>query len=244
MRYLLEISYKGTKFNGWQIQPNGVTVQEKLITAISTVLKHKVELMGSGRTDTGVHAEQQYAHFDTHVALGDKFLRGVNALIPYDIAVLSFKQMEEEFHARYDAITRAYRYRIQFSKNPFGREMYTFLPYSVDLNKMNEASLLLLQHKNFQSFSKVRTQVKTFDCTISEAYWYWEDNKTLTFYIKANRFLRGMVRAIVGTLLEVGKGTMSLEEFGRVIEAKDRKEAKAAVPPEGLYLVEVNYDFA
>lgn len=241
MRYLLEVSYKGTNYNGWQIQPNGTTVQGILIKALETILKQKIDMMGSGRTDTGVHAEQQFAHFDTLDPVNEKFLRSVNALISHEISAISVKEVPESFHARYDATSRAYRYRIQFKKNPFGRELYTFIPYSVDVDAMNKAASQLLKHTNFQSFSKVRTQVKTFDCDITEAYWYWENNETLTFYIKANRFLRGMVRAIVGTLLEVGKGEISIEDFETIIQTKDRKAAKAAAPAQGLYLVEVNY---
>lgn len=241
LRYLLEVSYKGTNYNGWQIQPNGTTIQGTLIKALETILKQKVDMMGSGRTDTGVHAEQQFAHFDTETVINEKFIRSVNALIGYEISALSVKEVPVEFHARYDATSRAYRYRVQFKKNPFGRELFTSLPYTVDVEAMNKAANLLLKHTNFQSFCKVRTQVKTFDCDITEAYWYWENEETLTFYIKANRFLRGMVRAIVGTLLEVGKGDMSLNEFETIIEAKNRREAKAAAPSQGLYLVEVNY---
>lgn len=243
MRYLLEVSYKGTNYNGWQIQPNGVTIQGQLIVALETILKQKIEMMGSGRTDTGVHAEQQFAHFDTKNPISniERFIRSTNALIGYEISVTNIKEVQKKFHARYDAKTRAYRYRVQFKKNPFQKELFTLLPYSIDIDLMNNAASKLLHHNDFQCFSKVRTEVKTFNCDVSEAYWYWEDEMTLTFYIKANRFLRGMVRAIVGTLFEVGKGDISLEDFERIIESKQRKQAKAAAPAHGLYLVEVNY---
>jgi len=242
LRYLLALSYKGTNYHGWQIQPNANTVQAEINKALGVVLQKEIKVTGSGRTDTGVHAEQQFAHFDFETNLPSRFLNGVNAVLPTDIAVHDIKQVADDFHVRYSAISRAYRYRVQFEKNAFGKEFYCLVHSGkLDVEKMNEAASILLNHIDYQSFSRVKTQVKTFDCTVSEAYWYWEDDKTLTFYVKANRFLRGMVRTLVGTLFLVGRGSISVSDFEDIIKAKDRREASTAIVPKGLYLVEVNY---
>ena len=240
MRYLLELAYDGTKYHGWQIQPNSNTLQAEVNKALSTILREEITTLGSGRTDTGVHAEQQFVHFDTEQQITEKIIQQLNGISNDDIAYYSIKEVSADFNVRFDAISRAYRYRIENTKNPFLLNQYYRYHKLVDVEAMNKAAQLLLEYTNFECFSKVHTEVKTFNCTIMQAEWYQTGHK-LEFYIKANRFLRGMVRAIVGTLLEVGLGKISINEFREIIESKNRNNAGRAVPPEGLFLVEVNY---
>jgi len=240
-RYFLEIAYKGTKYHGWQIQINAHTVQKELENAISILLERPTGIMGSGRTDTGVHASQQFLHFDSEIEL-DKtdFLKKLNGILPKDIAVYDIKRVKNDAHARFDALWRSYIYRITLRKDPFEQESAWLLYKNPDIQKMNEAAKLLLTHEDFQCFSKVKTDVNTFNCKIIEAYWEQNDSQLL-FHITANRFLRGMVRAIVGTLIGVGTDAMSITDFKQVLESKDRSKAKAAAPAQGLYLCRVTY---
>lgn len=240
MRYLLELAYDGTNYHGWQVQPNAKTVQAEVNKALSTILREKITTLGSGRTDTGVHAEQQFVHFDTDQPIANKLIQQLNGISPNDLAFYTIKEVHADFNVRFDALTRAYCYRIENSKNPFLLNQYYRYHKSVDLEAMNKAAAILLEYTDFECFSKVHTEVKTFLCTISKAEWKQQGHK-LEFYIKANRFLRGMVRAIVGTLLEVGLGTLTTQQFREIIESKNRKNAGRAVPAEGLFLVEVNY---
>ncbi len=240
MRYLLELAYDGTNYHGWQVQPNANTVQAEVNKALSTVLREEITTLGSGRTDTGVHAEQQFVHFDTEQQLTDKVIQQLNGVSPNDLAFYTIKEVSADFNVRFDAISRAYRYRIESAKNPFLLNQYYRYHKPVNVEAMSQAAKILLEHTDFECFSKVHTEVKTFQCTIMQAEWKQEENK-LEFYIKANRFLRGMVRAIVGTLLEVGLGKISEQQFREIIESKNRNNAGRAVPAEGLYLVEVNY---
>lgn len=242
MRYLIECSYKGTAFHGWQIQPNAITVQEQIEKALSVILKQKIEISGSSRTDTGVHAFQQFAHFDSmkEIPNVDKFTHSMNGFLPREIAIKRISLVKDDFHSRFDATHRRYLYRIIQAKNPFWYEMAYFLKANLDLDLMNKAGEILTQYIDFQCFSKVKTDVNTFDCKIEFAYWERQE-QFLLFHIKADRFLRGMVRAIVGTMLEVGTGKMQLTDFEQVILSKSRNKAGRAVPPEGLTLVEVGY---
>ncbi len=240
MRYLLELAYDGTNYHGWQLQPNANTVQAEVNKALSTVLREEITTLGSGRTDTGVHAEQQFVHFDTEQLLTDKLIQQLNGVSPNDLAFYTIKEVSAGFNVRFDAISRAYRYRIESAKNPFLLNQYYRYHKPVNVESMNQAAKILLEHTDFECFSKVHTEVKTFQCNIMQAEWKQEGNK-LEFYIKANRFLRGMVRAIVGTLLEVGLGKISAQQFREIIESKNRNNAGRAVPAAGLYLVEVNY---
>lgn len=239
-RYMIKLSYKGTNYHGWQIQPNATTVQGVVNKALSIILNSNIDTTGSGRTDTGVHAEVQVIHFDVANTLDDKFIYKLNGILPADIAVQEVKNVSTEFHARFDASSRAYQYRIKKIKDPFLQNSYYRFSYSLDVQLMNRAASTLLNYSNFESFSKVKTDVKTFDCTITEAYWE-QLGDLLQFNIKANRFLRGMVRALVGTILDVGLKKITIEEFENIIKAKDRTKAGRAVPPEGLFLTEVNY---
>lgn len=244
MRYFIETSYKGTHFHGWQKQPNALTVQEELEKALAVILRQPVEIIGSSRTDAGVHAEQQFAHFNwesSPLAI-DRIVLGLNSVLPQDISVKKLILVGDDIHSRFEATHRCYEYRLFRQRSPFFSDLvYVFRP-DLDLNKMNEAAKLLLQYNDFECFSKIHTDVKTFICQIEYAFWQTTPNG-FTFHIKANRFLRGMVRAIVGTLLEVGRGRMSIQEFEQIILSKNRKNAAAQAPACGLFLTEVGYEW-
>ena len=242
MRYLIECSYKGTKFHGWQVQPNAESVQECIENALSMILKQKIEIMGSSRTDTGVHAAQQFAHFDYENLIPElgRVANSMNGILSKDITIKQISLVKDDFHSRFDATHRRYLYRILKEKNPFWNEMAYFRKTKLDIDLMNKAGELMNIYVDFQCFSKVKTDVKTFDCKIEFAYWEQQD-EFLLFHIKADRFLRGMVRAIVGTMIEVGAGKLSLDDFEQIILSKNRNNAGRAVPAEGLTLVEVGY---
>lgn len=242
MYFVLDISYKGTNYHGWQIQNNALTIQNVINSALSTLLLHGVATLGSGRTDTGVHARQQFVQFETG-AIGDyaKFVFQLNAILPKDIFVKHLYTTQEGFNVRFDAVKRTYVYQISLQKNPFLIDLCCFyFQRSVDVNLLNECSKLLLEENDYQSFSKYKTNVNHFDCNIYEAYWESVDDM-LYFNITANRFLRGMVRALVGTLLEVGTKKIDINKFQEIMLARDRKAAKHAVPAQGLFLSKVDY---
>ena len=241
MRYFLELAYRGTHYHGWQRQPNGLSVQEVLETALTIILRDPVALVGSGRTDTGVHAGQQFAHFDTERPLPPNLIRSLNSLIPGDVAVYACFPVRDDDHARFTATHRHYQYEVIRRKDPFRDGLAYVFTLPLDVDRMNEAAGRLLNYCDFESFSKVKTDVKTFNCRIDVACWVEKPDGDLTFHIRADRFLRGMVRAIVGTLLDVGQGRLSVADFDRIIDAKDRKRAGRAAPAEGLSLVEVGY---
>jgi tRNA pseudouridine38-40 synthase len=242
-RYLLQISYKGTRYFGWQKQTNEITVQEVIEKTLSTVLREEIAVVGAGRTDTGVHASFYVLHFDVNNEIEDpeKLMYGLNRFLPGDIAIQKIKKTGENFHARFSAVSRTYKYYISTGKDPFSVE--TSFQYTKPLNveMMNEAARVLFEYSDFTSFAKLHTDVKTNICKIFQAEWKTENNQ-LVFTIKADRFLRNMVRAIVGTLLEVGKGKMSVDEFRKIIEKKDRGAAGTSVPPQGLFLVDIEYN--
>ncbi len=241
MRYFLDLAYKGTNYHGWQIQKNAVSVQETINQALSTLLQQKTECVGSGRTDTGVHASHQIAHFDTSVEMDlTKFQYKLNVLLPFDIAVNSIKQVKEEAHARFDAVRRSYYYCIHSKKDPFKSGYSYFYSQPLDLNLIRQAIALLKENRNFQAFSKVKTDVKTFECEIFDISWETSEDGH-RFVVSADRFLRGMVRALVGTLLDVGHAKTSLEDLKIILKSGNRSMAGRAVPPEGLYLHSVDY---
>lgn len=241
MRYFIELSYKGTNYHGWQIQPDASSVQEEITKALATILQEKILLVGAGRTDAGVHASQMFAHVDTVKKLTDDYVHKLNAILPNDIVIKSIKEVSDETHARFDAVSRTYEYRILLGRDPFLLETtWQLHQKNLQIEKMNEAANLLFEYEDFESFSKVKTDVNTFNCTIMKAVWTLED-KHLIFHIKANRFLRNMVRAIVGTLIEVGLGKKTVEDFRKIIESKKRSEAGLSVPAKGLFLTEVCY---
>ncbi len=243
MRYKIVLSYVGTKFHGWQIQPNKASIQESLENAVAIIQQEDISIVGAGRTDTGVHAKNYVAHFDSRKEIIDTllFLHKINSLVHKDIAVHSIEEVEADFHARFDALTRAYEYRIHTHKNPFLNERSFYYKVNFDIDKMNEASALLIQHKDFQCFSKAKTQVHTYLCDVYEAKWTKLNDNEYLFYIKANRFLRNMVRAIVGTLIEVGVGKISTSDVAHIIASKNRSNAGKSVPAEGLCLTEITY---
>ena len=240
MRYFLELAYRGSAYHGWQRQPNAVTVQEKVEDALAILLREPVEVVGAGRTDTGVHARQLFAHFDLEAELSPDFVFKMNSVLPMDIAVRSLLKMKPEAHARFDALSRTYEYHVVLEKDPFSLESAYFLKRKPDLKKMNEAAKMLMEYSDFKCFSRSRTDVRTYTCRIEEAYWE-KRGESLMFNIKADRFLRNMVRAVVGTLLEIGWGKLEIEELHQIIKSKNRSEAGASVPAHGLYLTKVEY---
>lgn len=241
MRYFLDVSYHGAAYHGWQRQANAHTVQQELEEALSKILSQNIDVAGSGRTDTGVHAKKQVVHFDAETTmLTEQIHYKLNGILPDDISINNCRKVKDEAHARFDALERGYHYFIHQKKNPFLVGQSYFYSHSLDIEAMNQAADILLGKQDFESFSRVKTEVNHFICEIFTARWYTE-NDQLIFNVRANRFLRGMVRALVGTLLEVGRGKLSVEDFVSIIAAKDRTKAGRAVPPHGLYLSEVNY---
>ena len=247
MRFFITLSYDGTRYHGWQIQPNGDTIQQRLQEALCTLLRQPVEVVGAGRTDTGVHARMMVAHFDWEgeEIVNDKWLDDLayklNKLLPQDIAVQEVRQVSDDMHARFSATSRTYHYFIHTYKDPFLAAYSWQIPFKLDFEEMNEAAKALLEYKDFTSFSKVNTDVKTNLCDIKEAYWEEVAQGQWRFTITANRFLRNMVRAIVGTLVEVGRGRLTTEDVRRIIEAKDRCQAGESVPAQGLFLAIIKY---
>jgi tRNA pseudouridine38-40 synthase len=240
MRSLIELAFKGTAYHGWQIQKNAHSVQSELQNVLSTILNEPIETVGCGRTDSGVHARQFFAHFDSKTPLDKHLLSRINSMLPPDIAVKGFREVGDDFSARYDARKRSYEYHILHFKDPFRKEFSCFMTARPDIEKMNGAALILFEFEDFSAFSKSNTQVNHNNCTIHEALWV-KENDELVFYITANRFLRNMVRAIVGTLLRVGKGEISADDFRKVIESKSRVNAGTSVPAAGLFLTRVEY---
>ena len=240
MRYFLELAYFGKAYHGWQRQPNAISVQETVENAISTILRQKIEITGAGRTDAGVHASQLYAHFDTGEKLDSAFAFRLNSLLPKDIAIHDLFQVNSEAHARFDAISRSYEYHLVKRKDVFKVETAYYIQKEIDLLKMNEAASILLDYSNFKSFSRSRTDVKTYNCTIKYAFWEKAGDE-LIFHIKADRFLRNMVRAIVGTLLQIGIGKQEVQWMHEIIQSGDRSKAGASVPAHGLFLTKIEY---
>ncbi len=241
LRYFIELSYNGKNYHGWQIQPDVVSVQEKVNHAVSTITQQKIEVVGAGRTDTGVHASQMFAHFDIEKELIGDVPHKLNSLLPRDIVVYNVFQVNDEKHARFDAISRSYEYKIWLGRNPFLLDFsWQIHSQKIDIDLMNDAAKLLLEFTDFQTFSKVKTDVYTYNCDITEAVWKQKGNE-LTFHITANRFLRNMVRAIVGTLIDVGLERIDKENFRKIIESKNRSNAGLSVPAKGLFLTNIKY---
>ena len=242
MRYYLQLSYLGTHYHGWQKQLDKISVQSQINHALETALQETVDVVGAGRTDTGVHASGYVAHFDCEQQILDfkKLIFKLNSILPPDIAVHDLKKVNEDFHARFDAISRTYEYSIVQFKDPFSLGRSYFVKNELDVDAMQKASNLLFNHKNFKSFSKVKTDVYTFDCDIKKATWHQNEHHFL-FEISANRFLRNMVRAIVGTLVEVGLHKISVKDFNEIILAQDRSKAGKSVPAHALVLKQIEY---
>ena len=241
MRYFIEIAYNGKNYFGWQRQPEQITVQQILEETISTLLRAEIKITGAGRNDTGVHAKQLFAHFDfDEIENFDEFIFRMNSFLPKDISVKNIFEVKDNTHARFDAVEREYEYVISLGKDPFSQD-FTFQIHNVpNVALMNQAAEMLLAHRDFQCFSRSKTDVKTYNCTIVKAFWEAKDNR-LIFTIAADRFLRNMVRAIVGTLLDVGYGKTTLEDFKAILKSKSREEAGASAPAHGLYLTKVIY---
>ena len=241
MRYFITFSYNGTDFHGSQSQPNGNTVQAEMEAAFATILRQPVPLIFAGRTDAGVHAEKMVAHFDVEKAVPDNFGARLNNLLPLSIAISDLRPVRDDAHARFDATARTYRYRITTRKDPFLYITHTRVAPGLDFEAMNQAAALLLGKQDFASFCRVHTDVKTTICDVSEAKWVRESETEYSFLITADRFLRNMVRAVVGTLFEVGRGHMPPEAMTDVINAHHRSSAGHSAPAEGLSLVEIIY---
>lgn len=243
LRYFIEFAYNGTHYHGWQKQPNVISVQEVLEKALSLLLRTSVETVGAGRTDTGVHASQAFAHFDAPtIASIEDIVYRLNAVLPKDIAVYRIIPVHDDAHARFDARSRTYHYRIHRRKNVFAENLSWYFPRKLQLDAMNHAAQHLLRHDDFQCFSKVDTDVHSFICHITEAHWTINQHD-LVFTITANRFLRNMVRAVVGTLLDVGLERIQPDDVLRIIETRNRCEAGFSAPAHGLYLARIEYDY-
>lgn len=243
MRYFIKLAYNGKNYHGWQCQPNAASVQETVNKAVSVILNSEITIMGAGRTDTGVHAKEMFAHFDFETPIDTAILvHKLNSYLPKDIVVYDIFPVQTDNHARFNATKRTYEYHINSFKDAFLQDESWYFHQELDINLMNKAAKLLLNYEDFQCFSKVNTEVNTFDCTIFEAHWKEEKNK-LVFTISANRFLRNMVRAIVGTLVNIGLRKITLEDFDTIIRSKDREKAGFSVPAHGLYLTKIDYDF-
>ncbi|ACU08512.1 tRNA pseudouridine synthase A [Flavobacteriaceae bacterium 3519-10] len=243
MRYFIEFSYHGKNYFGYQIQPREITIQQELEKALSTLLRAEIKTTGAGRTDTGVHAKKMYAHFDTEIAVEDNLPYRLNSFLPQDIAVSRIFKVKDDLHARFDATFRTYEYYISLAKNPFSQDFsWQIRNRTLEIGKMNEACRILFEYEDFTSFSKLHTDNKTNNCKIYKAFWEQNGNE-LKFTVSADRFLRNMVRAIVGTMVEIGNGKIQPMDLRKIIEAKDRSFAGTSAPAQGLFLVDVGYDF-
>jgi tRNA pseudouridine38-40 synthase len=236
----LELAYFGRAYHGWQRQPEASTVQEVIEKALSTLLQETIEIVGAGRTDAGVHARQLFAHFDVERALPAEMVFRLNSLLPKDIAILDLFPVEPEAHARFDAVARSYEYHLVQRKDVFATHTAFWVKKELDVDKMNEAAKVLLEYRNFKCFSRSRTDVRTYNCSIEAAYWE-KRGHNMVFHITADRFLRNMVRAIVGTLLQIGLGKMEVQAMHEIINSESRSEAGASVPAHGLFLTKVEY---
>ncbi len=243
MRYFITFSYDGTAYHGWQLQPNAPSVQEELNRALSTLLRQEILTTGAGRTDAGVHAKTMVAHFDTDedCRMPEDIVYKLNRLLPADISVSDLRPVKPDAHARFDALSRTYHYYIYTEKNPFRRHYAACYSYPLDFALMNEAAKMLLDVSDFTSFSKVNTDTKTNICHVTQARWEEIEPGFWRFEISADRFLRNMVRAIVGTLIDVGRGRITLQQFQQIINQKDRCAASDSVPANALFLVDVKY---
>jgi len=241
-KYFLELSYMGTHYNGFQVQPNVPTIQGALEKAMKTLLRQDIELSTSSRTDAGVHARQNFFHFETALELSQKNIYNLNAILPRDISVINIYKLHDDAHSRFDALGRKYKYYIYNYKDPFMWDRGWYYPFKLDIDLLNEAATVVMEYKDFTSFSKRGTQVHTYICNISSAVWEKQGN-TLVFTVEANRFLRGMVRALVATMLKVSRGTISLAELKEIIASKNCANADFSAPAKGLFLEQVSYPY-
>lgn len=255
MRYFIHLAYNGANYCGWQTQPNLPTVQQTLEEALSTLLRQPIAIVGCGRTDTGVHASDFYAHFDRRTAGGDNADAGLtsgddietsslvfklNSFLPDDIAIFDIFPVADNAHARFDAVARTYQYHVSNRRLPFRQGQYCRIYFEPDIDLMNRGAEILMEYDDFTSFAKLHTQVKTNICHLSHARWEWSGDEWV-FTIRSNRFLRNMVRSVTGTLLDVGRGKLTLDGLRKIIEKKDRCAAGVSMPPQGLFLTKVEY---
>ena len=240
LRYFIEVAYKGTNYSGFQTQNNAVTIQSQVEAALQTIYKTTFQLTCSSRTDAGVHALQNFFHLDTDIGINPKQVYNLNSLLPSDIVIKQIFVVEPDMHARFSATHRQYKYHITRNRNPFLTDTAWFYPYNLDMDALQQAAEVLLIYSDFTTFSKRNTQVKTFICNIITSKWYYE-NDCLVYEVKANLFLRGMVRGLVGTMLKVGRGLIGLDDFRQIIESKDCTKANFNTPAQGLFLVKVTY---
>lgn len=240
MRYFLETAYVGSNYGGFQIQENSVTIQGTIEQVLEKFYRQKISLTGSSRTDAGVHALQNFFHFDTDINIKDLQVYNLNAMLPNDIVIKHIFLVENKMHSRFDAVGRTYQYFIYHKKNPFLQDRAWFYPYPLNLDLLNTAAEILKTNTDFTSFSKRNTQALTKVCNIAECFWHEKEGQ-IVFTVTANRFLRGMVRGLVGTMLHVGRGKISIDQFKQIMEAKDCNRADFTTPAHGLYLIKVHY---
>lgn len=246
LRYFIEVFYRGTNYSGFQIQPNANSIQGEIERSLKVIYKEEFSLTGSSRTDAGVHALSNYFHLDTAVFSAytqlrlDKIIYNLNAILPSDIVIKKIYQVADEAHCRFNALSREYKYFLYPFKDPFQMDRAYYFPYKLNVDLLNQAASAILSYQDFTSFSKKNTQVKTFNCTILKSEWRIEQD-LIIYNVRANRFLRGMVKGLVGTMLKVGTGKISIKEFCNIIESKNCSNADFSVPPHGLFLVNVEY---
>ena len=244
MRYFIFFGYDGTNYHGWQIQPNANSVQQELQRALSILLRKEIEVVGAGRTDTGVHARNMAAHFEAEITMElDQLVYRLNRILPRDIAVYEVQEVNPEMHARFSATSRTYHYYIHTKKDPFERHYSLQMNYPLDFKKMNEAAQHFLQHEDYAAFCKAGGDNKTTICHVTTARWVQTSPTTWYFEITANRFLRNMVRAVVGTLIDVGRGKITMEQFLDILHNCSRSDARESMPGNALFLEDVGYDF-
>lgn len=239
-RYFLEVAYVGTNYSGFQIQQNAVTIQQKIEEALTIFFKQTIPLTGSSRTDAGVHAKQNFFHFDFRENINSKVLYNINSILPNDIAVKNIFNVPPEAHCRFNAISRTYNYYIYKNKNPFLNNRAWYYPYPINIQLLNEAATTILTYNNFEAFSKQNTQVNNFICNIQQSFWQ-QESETLMYHIQANRFLRGMVRALVATMLMIGRNQITIHQFKEIIESQNASNTNFSSPAHGLYLEKVEY---
>jgi tRNA pseudouridine38-40 synthase len=240
-RYFIELAYKGTNYHGWQIQPNGITVQEEVDYRLKILLGDELKSIGCGRTDTGVHASKFIAHFDTRVSFDPQLtVLKLNKFLPKDIVIHKIYEVPPHAHARFSAIERTYLYRLHTSPNPFINDTSAYWQKKIDRNLLLEATERLIQYKNFSALSKINSDYKNYLCDVYSARWIFKKN-SIFFFISANRFLRGMVRIVVSTLLDIAAGNLSLTEFNKMMEEENRRKASSAAIPNGLFLYDIKY---
>ena len=239
-RYFLELSYKGTAYSGFQIQDTGNTIQSEVTKALETIFRQPFSLTGSSRTDAGVHAKQNYFHFDSVLEISSRQVYGLNAVLPKDIAIHQIVRVAEDAHSRFQAISRSYQYCIHTQKDPFLTETAWLYPFPIQKEALDQAAAILMEYTDFTSFSKRNTQVNNFNCQIIRSEWIEKDG-ILVYEVTANRFLRGMIRGLVATMLKTGRGSLTMQGFRDILEAKDCSKADFSAPAHGLCLMHVNY---